>query len=90
MNVYPTHRSCGYPELINERTKKNWRPSSPPTARTASPPHSKQRLPFPIPKNGAEAVWNHRLRWQGTEAASSTTRPTSSIRTVPMAWPGTG
>ena len=23
MDVYPTHRSCGYPDIINERTKKN-------------------------------------------------------------------
>ena len=22
-------------------------------------------MPFPIPQNGAEAMWNHKLRWSG-------------------------
>jgi hypothetical protein len=67
MDVYPTHRSCGYPDIINERTKKN-------ATLAKLTTDGKDNLaaalggafPFPIPKNGAEAVWNHRLRWQGT------------------------
>ncbi len=66
LDVYPTHRSCGYPEVINERTRQNAT-----LAKLSS--DGKDNLatalggafPFPIPKNGAEAVWNHRLRWQG-------------------------
>ena len=67
MDVYPTHRSCGYPDIINERTKKN-------ATLAKLSTDGKDNLaaalggafPFPIPKNGAEAVWNHKLRWQGT------------------------
>lgn len=66
MDVYPTHRSCGYPEIVNERTKKN-------ATLAKLTTDGKDNLatglggafPFPMPKNGAEAVWNHRLRWQG-------------------------
>jgi hypothetical protein len=67
MDIYPTQRSCGYPDIINERTKKN-------ATLAKLTTDGKDNLaaalggafPFPIPKNGAEAVWNHKLRWQGT------------------------
>jgi hypothetical protein len=65
MDVYPTHRNCGYPEVVYERTKQNatmakmgdngW------SLETAVP----SGVPFPIPQTGAEAMWNHKLRWSG-------------------------
>ena len=66
LDVYPTHRSCGYPDVINDRTRQN-------ATLAKLTADGKDNLaaalggafPFPIPKNGAEAVWNHRLRWQG-------------------------
>jgi len=66
MDVYPTHRSCGYPESVYNQTKIN-------ATQAKLTSDGKDNLatavgggfPFPIPKNGAEAVWNHRLRWQG-------------------------
>lgn len=65
MDVYPTHRSCGFPDFFYERTKKN--------ATTAKLGANGQDLaeaigaavPFPIPQNGAEAMWNHKLHWKG-------------------------
>ncbi|MCX7171807.1 MAG: DUF1329 domain-containing protein, partial [Proteobacteria bacterium] len=66
MDVYPTHRSCGYPDAIGERTRQNAT-----TAKLTTDGNSYLAqgiggaFPFPIPKTGAEAVWNHRLRWQG-------------------------
>lgn len=66
MDVYPTHRTCGYPDSIAERTKKNAT-----LAKLSTDGNNSLvaaiggAFPFPIPKNGAEAVWNHRLRWQG-------------------------
>lgn len=66
LDVYPTHRSCGYPDAINDRTKQN---ATLAKLSTDGKDNLAQALggafPFPIPKNGAEAVWNHRLRWQG-------------------------
>lgn len=66
MDVYPTHRSCGYPDAVNERTAQN-------ATLAKLSTDGKDNLvtavgagfPFPIPHTGAEAVWNHRLRWQG-------------------------
>jgi hypothetical protein len=66
LDVFPSHRSCGYPDSVYEQTKKN-------AALAKLTADGKENLaaavgggfPFPIPKNGAEAVWNHRLRWQG-------------------------
>ena len=66
MDVYPTHRSCGYPDVIYERTRQNATLAKLTTdGKEALAAALGGAFPFPIPKNGAEAVWNHRLRWQG-------------------------
>lgn len=64
MKVYPTHRNMGYPDPIEKFTKRN--------ATTARLDGCNDCLrdaelgfPFPIPQSGAEAIWNHRLRWRG-------------------------
>ncbi|HLT25627.1 MAG TPA: DUF1329 domain-containing protein [Zeimonas sp.] len=65
MDVYPTRRSCGYSERVYERTAQN--------ARVARLKEGGWELEnavgggvlFPIPKAGAEVVWNHKLRYQG-------------------------
>lgn len=65
MDVYPTQRSCGYPDFYYERTKKNAT-----TAKLGENGHDLAEalgaaVPFPMPRNGAEAVWNHKLHWKG-------------------------
>ena len=65
MDVYTTHRSCGFPESFYERTKKN--------ATGAKLAANGQDLtealgaavPFPIPQSGTEVMWNHKLHWKG-------------------------
>jgi hypothetical protein len=64
MKVYPTHRTMGYTDKVYEMTIKN--------ATKAYLDGCNDCLrgaefgfPFPIPQNGAEAMWNHRLRWRG-------------------------
>lgn len=63
MDVYPTVRTATAPDWIYENTKanatnttlvgglklENWQPG----------------VPFPIPQNGDEAIWNHLVRWIG-------------------------
>ncbi len=58
MDIYPTRRSCGHPDWIYEATRKN--------ATTARLDQDRVYLVagwhpvlFPIPQNGAEAIWNH-------------------------------
>lgn len=67
LNVYKTYRTHCAPESVYENTFKN--------ATNAhiveSGPNSGVQgavggIPFPIPKNGLEARWNHNLRWRGT------------------------
>ena len=65
MDVYATHRSCGFPDFYYERTKKNAS-----SARLAANGQDISEalgagVPFPIPRNGAQAIWNHKLHWKG-------------------------
>lgn len=64
MNVYPTHRSAAFPQRIYDATRK--------VATTAELApggngvlHSVIGIPFAIPQNGVEAIWNHILRYRG-------------------------
>jgi hypothetical protein len=65
MDVYPTYRSCGSPDFVAENTRKNAV-----SARLAADGWGLQQatmpgIPFPIPSNGAEAMWNAKLRYRG-------------------------
>ncbi|MBA3849931.1 MAG: DUF1329 domain-containing protein [Opitutus sp.] len=70
MPVYQTHRSASNPQRIYDATKKN--------ATTASLTEggngitgSVQGIPFPIPQNGLEVIWNHLTRYRGVAANRS-------------------
>ncbi len=65
MDVYPTHRSCGYPQQVYDNTRKNAT-----GAKLAANGHDlgggiTGGVPFPIPANGAEAMWNYKMHWVG-------------------------
>jgi Protein of unknown function (DUF1329) len=66
VDVYPTHRTFAAPQFIYDATIAN--------ATRAHLVNDGQDVagaqigvPFPIPHNGNEAIWNHILRWRGTE-----------------------
>ncbi len=68
MNVYPTRRSASYPQYVYDATKK--------IAGTAELveggngiKNAAIGIPFPIPANGLEAIWNHTLRFRGVAAS---------------------
>jgi len=67
MNVYPTRRTASYPERIYEATK-----SAAATAQLSEGGNGVVGavigIPFPIPKNGVEVIWNHILRYRGESA----------------------
>ncbi len=65
MSVYPTRRSCGVPDFVAENTKKNVG-----TAKLGSDGWSLAEavvpgIPFPMPENGTEAMWNSKMRYRG-------------------------
>lgn len=64
MPVYKTHRSASYPQFVYDATKE--------FAATAELveggngiKNTAIGIPFPIPKSGLEAIWNHLLRYRG-------------------------
>ncbi len=64
MPVYPSRRSASLPARIYEKAVAN--------ATTATLTedgngvrNATEAIPFPVPKNGLEAIWNHLLRYRG-------------------------
>jgi hypothetical protein len=64
MKVYPTRRSASSPQRIYDMTRK--------VAATAEVVDGGNGvkgcingIPFPVPKSGLEAIWNHLLRYRG-------------------------
>jgi hypothetical protein len=64
VDVYPTHRTVAVPQRILDNTLKNAT-----GAKTADGGVALENVvagyPFPIPKTGSEAIWNHLLRYNG-------------------------
>ena len=68
MKVYPTHRSASVPQRIYDATKE--------IATTAELvgggsgiTGAIRGIPFPIPKEGVEVIWNHLTRYRGDIAS---------------------
>ena len=68
MPVYPTRRSASFPQRIYDYTIKNAT-----TAELVSDgdgvANAAEGMPFPIPKNGYEVIWNHKLKYKGVGVA---------------------
>jgi hypothetical protein len=83
--VYPTRRSAAFPERIYEMTRRN--------AATgelvdggAGVIGVAEGIPFPIPANGMEVMWNHKLKYKGVavERFSNQVVPTASGQFTPI------
>ena len=71
MNVYPTRRSAAYPDRIYEATREAAVTAElVPSGNGVTKNVNWAGIPFPIPKSGLEAIWNHILRYRGTGSAS--------------------
>ncbi len=64
LDVYPTHRTATAPQSVYDATLRN--------ATTATETNDGNTMgnasggiPFPIPKTGTQAMWNHLNRWKG-------------------------
>ena len=58
MDIYPSHRSAAYPEKMLQATVRNATACKTLKDGIAIDKACRGGLPFPIPKNGLEAVWN--------------------------------
>lgn len=67
VDVYPTHRSFTAPKQILDAAIANAA-----TARLSADGNTvlgaTTAIPFPLPQNGLQAIWNHLLRWRGYQA----------------------
>ncbi|HUY04467.1 MAG TPA: DUF1329 domain-containing protein [Rhodocyclaceae bacterium] len=64
LEVYPTHRSAAAPQWVYDNTFKNATRAKL-TDNGFGVEGAYGGIPFPIPQNGNEVMWNHRLAWAG-------------------------
>ena len=64
VDVYPTHRTVAFPKFVTDNTVKNaTKAKTTNDGRSIEGAHA--GFPFPIPKTGYEAMWNHLVRYNG-------------------------
>jgi len=69
--VYPTHRSFAAPQYIYDAALENAKKAHlSEDGQTAL--DNVTTIPFPLAKNGAEAMLNHIMRWRGTQQKNHT------------------
>jgi hypothetical protein len=64
MPVYETRRSASYPQFVYDATK-NFAATAELVEGGNGIKNTAIGIPFPIPKTGLEAIWNHLLRYRG-------------------------
>ncbi|MCO4781681.1 MAG: DUF1329 domain-containing protein [Candidatus Cloacimonetes bacterium] len=64
--VYPSHRSASFPKFVYDAAENN-AANSVLTKDTNGVLNAGVTVPFPIPNNGVEAIWNHLLRYRGEQ-----------------------
>jgi hypothetical protein len=70
LQVYPTHRSAAAPQWVYDNIAKNAvRATTSNGGLTVEGAYG--GIPFPIPRDGFEAMWNHQLSWKGTTIDTS-------------------
>ncbi len=67
MQIFPTHRTAIAPQWVYDNIYKN-ATNAQLSADGNSISGAYGGIPFPIPKNGHEVIWNHELAWAGTTA----------------------
>ncbi|CAG4906144.1 DUF1329 domain-containing protein [Paraburkholderia saeva] len=65
MDVYQTHRECGAPDFVQANMEKNATQAKLDAAGESLETAALPGMPFPAPKNGAEAMWDHLARYRG-------------------------
>lgn len=67
MDIYPSHRTHAAPQNVYDNTYQNaLRTKLDATGNSVE--NAFGGIPFPIPSNGNEVIWNHNLRWLGEGA----------------------
>ena len=85
MNVYPTRRSAAYPQFVYDAVKANATRSELIEGGNGLS-NAAIGIPFPLPKNGLEVIWNHMTRYRGIDVSRRATQvaPTASGDYTPV------
>lgn len=85
MVVYPTRRSASFPQRTYEMTAKNAATGTL-VDNGAGVADVAEGIPFPIPANGMEVIWNHKLKYKGVavERFSNQVVPTATGQFTPI------
>jgi len=65
LNVYPSHRTTAYPQSMYDNIKTEAAKASLAEGGNGVQNISHSSVPFPLPKNGIEVIWNHIMRYRG-------------------------
>jgi hypothetical protein len=66
IDVYKTHRTAIAPQAVYAATARNATAASLVDGEAGPQPKGAiGGVPFPLPKSGAEVMWNHKLAWRG-------------------------
>ncbi len=64
MDIYPTRRSASFPQRIYDMTKRN-ATTAKMIGEGAGVENAAEGFPFPIPSDGYQVIWNHKLKYKG-------------------------
>ena len=84
MPVFATHRSATMPDAVLAAAKNN-AVNTKMVEGGNGLENFEQAIPFPIPKDGLEAIWNHITRYRGGSVKRLVTQATPQPM-VPTAW----
>ncbi|WAH55389.1 DUF1329 domain-containing protein [Pseudomonas silvicola] len=68
LDIYPSHRSIAYPASVLQASKRNALTCKTTNDALAVSPDCRGGVPFPIPTNGNEMMWNKILSYNGQGA----------------------
>ena len=85
MPVFATHRTATMPDFILAAAKNN-AVNTKMVEGGNGLENFEQANPFPIPKDGLEAIWNHITRYRGGSGEASGNSGRLRSRTAPIAW----
>lgn len=66
LDVYPTHRTAAAPQAVYDATYANASKTRLVDSSAGQIPQDGEGgIPFPLAKDGVQAIWNHLMRWRG-------------------------
>ncbi len=85
MDVYPTRRSASNSERIYAATKKN-AVTAKMIGQGAGVSDVAEGIPFPIPQDGYQVIWNHKLKYRGVAVKrwANQAAPTANGSFIPV------